>query len=216
MQVKNRPATATGGGDYRLAEIPATGRRTAMIADHADVLYRETGDLHGTVRDTRRRANLADLESRRTQIALGSLTEMLEELSDKGFAWRDIARVLDVSVPAVTKWRRGSGATGENRLRVAKLLALIEMLESRFVTEVASWLEMRVSEGVAVTPLDMLAAGRYDLVLDLAAEHSNGEGSEHTLTEYAPDWRDRFIDNAFETFLGHDGVVSIRPKGTAE
>ncbi len=49
----------------------------------------------------------------------------VEQLADHGFAWRDIARVVGVKAcPQFTKWRKGAGVTGENRLNIARLLPL--------------------------------------------------------------------------------------------
>lgn len=210
----SRDVLPTGGNRYKLADLPQTKGSTASLADRADVLYRESSDLHGSVRNTRRSANLRDLEFRRSRISQGTpLTEALSKLSDHGFAWRDVARVLGVSVPAVNKWRKGTGVTGENNLKVGKLLALVEMLSDRLVNDPASWLEIPVSEGVALTPMDLLEADRYELVLDLASTHTGDGIVEKVLNEYDPSWRTNLIDDAFESFLADDGAVSIRPRG---
>lgn len=42
------------------------------------------------------------------------MASMLSDLAELGFAWRDIARLVKVSVPAVQKWRKGGeGLRGE-------------------------------------------------------------------------------------------------------
>jgi hypothetical protein len=40
--------------------------------------------------------------------------EVLQQLADLGFAWRDIARLVKVSVPAIQKWRQGQGMSGRS------------------------------------------------------------------------------------------------------
>lgn len=64
-------------------------------------------------------------------------------------------------MPAITKWRKGAGVTGENRLKIARLLALIDMLSDRFIGEPASWLEMPIQAGVGITRMDLL--GEVDM-----------------------------------------------------
>ncbi|WP_081005168.1 hypothetical protein [Rhodococcus rhodochrous] len=212
-QVEDRRKVATGGDKFQIATFPATGSSTAALADQYDVLYRESSDINDSLRSGRQSANMRDLDHRLSRIAKAKpLVEALADLYDHGFAWRDIARILGVSVPAVAKWRRGGGGTGENRLRAAKLLALIEMLEQRWVSEPVSWLEMRVREGVALTHLDLLAAGRYDLVIDLASAHTGDNMAEKVLSEFDPEWRSNLVDDVFETYVAEDGIVSIRPK----
>ncbi|MCC2319732.1 hypothetical protein [Cellulomonas xiejunii] len=136
---------------------------------------------------------------------------MLDELSEHGFAWRDVARMMGVTVPALQKWRRGEGMAADNRAKLARIAGLIEMLESRFVSEPASWLEMQVEPGVALTPLDLIVAGRDDLVLELATE-SDTAAREAIYSEYNAHWRSEYVDAAFESFAAADGMMSIRPR----
>ncbi|MFE3748252.1 hypothetical protein ACFXO5_23775 [Bacillus subtilis] len=137
---------------------------------------------------------------------------MLEELSDLGFAWRDIAKIARVSVAAVTKWRRGERVTESNRRRLAEVLALVDMLTDRMIDEPVSWLEMRQRDNVALTAMDMFAAGRSDLVLELASDYTDGVALDAAFDAFEPNWRETRVDDAFETFVADDGVVSIRPK----
>ncbi|MFG1921065.1 hypothetical protein [Cryptosporangium sp. NPDC048952] len=135
---------------------------------------------------------------------------LLESLGDLGFAWRDIARMLRVSVPAVQKWRRAGGVTGENRRRIAALLALCDEIADRYhIQEIASWFEMPITSTAPVTPIDLYSAGKIDLVFD----HASGQvDSEQILTAYDPQWREDFRSD-FEVYLETDGEMSIRPRG---
>lgn len=222
MQTDYLPSAATGGNRYRLADIPQTSSQipkttpgTRKLVDEADVLYRETANLHGSVHNNRRDLLILDLEDRTSERAKDAPRAALEQLSEYGFAWRDIARILGVSVPAVNKWRKGEGITGPNRLKIARLLALLDMLRNQFVQEPASWLEMPIRDGVALTPITLLANNRYDLVLELASADMGAGTKEEILNEYAPDWRTKLVDDTFETFVDNEGVVGIRPKGHA-
>jgi hypothetical protein len=134
---------------------------------------------------------------------------LLQEIADLGFAWRDVARMIGVSVPAVQKWRRSGGVTGDNRRKLASLVALCDEITARYpIQEVASWFEMPISAAAPVTPIDLYAAGRSTLVLDHASNHRD---SEEILTAYDPEWRERFRSD-FEVYLDTDGEMSIRPK----
>ncbi|MDX3753628.1 helix-turn-helix domain-containing protein [Streptomyces sp. AK08-02] len=137
-----------------------------------------------------------------------SPTVLLEELSDLGFSWRHIARMLGVSVPAVQKWRRSGGVSGDNRMQLASLLALCDMVQQPVIHDVASWFEMPLTPGIPVTPIDLFTERRPDLVL----EHALGPNDvEEILTAYAPNWRERYQSD-FEVYRDMDGAMSIRQK----
>ena len=148
----------------------------------------------------------------RTQTALrakDSTSEMLGILADLGFAWRDIARLVGVSVPAVKKWRRGEGVTGENRHKVASLVAFCDLIIGHYaIHEIASWFEMPIVPEVSITALDLYQADRADLIFRLASGY---EDPERIVTDYHPHWRSA-LTSSFETFRSADGMLSIRPK----
>jgi len=166
------------------------------------VLSETIGGLHKRTHDVEWRTATADR-------AKTSPVRMLAELADLGFAWRDIARLVRVSVPAVQKWRRGEPASGESRQRLASLLAACDLIASHYeVDEIASWFEVPLSQSAPVTPISLFAADRADLVFDLASGHSD---PEVLLTEFDPDWRVRY-QSSFEVFEAADGHKSIRSK----
>lgn len=205
-----RDDTTSGTGDYRLGKLPES--TASALCDALDVGYRSASDLKDQLRKRRQAQHLLKLDEKTTERARSAPTQVLDQLADFGFAWRDIARVIGVSVPAITKWRKGAGVTGENRLKIARLLALIDMLSERFIDEPASWLEMPITEGVALTGMDVLERGRYELVLDLASPHTGDGTTEYVLNEIDPTWRDSLLDNTFESYVAEDGVVSLRLK----
>lgn len=191
--------------------IPST-RATAGTLDRVEVLHRQVSDLRAGTADIRRRGLVNELEDRQQSVAARGGTELLNALSEAGFAWRDIARLVQVSVPALQKWRKGDGMTGANRYKVAKIVALLEVLANHFINEPASWLEMPVKEGVSLSRLDLAADGRYDLVLELISDDGDPISATAILDEYRPDWRESLVDGSFEVFTASDGVASIRPR----
>lgn len=186
------------------------------VAIQLNELVEETGSLRSSTKFTaedsselHRRVQYQSWQQRTNERGKLAPAVLLDEIADLGFAWRDVARMIGVSVPAVQKWRRSGGVTGENRRRLATLLALCDEISGRYgIQEVASWFEMPISSQAPVTPIDLYAERHSTLVLDHAWNHCD---TEDILTAYDPDWRERFRSD-FEVYQDHDGEMSIRPK----
>lgn len=169
----------------------------------ARTLHEDFNDLHKQIHEVEWRTATAERGK-------ASVASMLTELADLGFAWRDLARLVGVSVPAVQKWRKGEKASGESRNRLASLLACCDLITSHYmVSEIASWFEMPLSLSAPVTPITLYAANRADLVFEFASEHVD---PEVLLSEFEPDWRERYRSD-FEVFEAGDGNRSLRMKG---
>jgi len=133
--------------------------------------------------------------------------DLLNQLDDMGFAWRDIARLIGVSVPAIQKWRKGERLSGDNRHKLASLVAAIDLLVDHYYLEdVASWFEMRMIESAPVTPMDLWASGERALFFDYGTRHVT---PEEALTKYDPDWRERYR-TPFVTFRDEEGNLGLR------
>jgi len=203
---------ATGGvSAFGQVYIERT-RTSAEMLDRAEVLHRRVSDLQSESAGFRRERLVAELEDRQNLVAAQNGIDLLTTLFDAGFAWRDIARLAQVSVPAIQKWRRGEGMTGTNRHKLAKIVALLDVLDQHFVSDPVSWLEMPLREQLSLSRLDLLANNRFDLVLELASDDDGNASIDALLDEYDTEWRDHFVDTSFETFIESDGIVSIRPK----
>jgi hypothetical protein len=187
-------------------------RSSAVVLDRAEVLHRQVRDLHNDSASIRRSVLLSDLENRQQTAAARSGIELLSELGSSGFSWRDVSRFSKVSIPAVQKWRRGEGMTGANRLRLARLVAFLDLLRDHFISEPVSWLEMPVKDQVQLSRLQMLINDRFDLVLELVSDDGDPVAVEPILDEYDSSWRETLVDPAFETFVATDGSVAIRPR----
>ncbi len=137
------------------------------------------------------------------------IQEMLEELADLGFAWRDVARLVGVSVPAVQKWRRGEGTSGENRQKVAGLLAACDLVSDHYeIRDLASWFEMPIRVGTPITSIDLWADGHPELVFEQASGHVS---PDDILDRWDPEWRERYRSD-YEVFEAGDGGLAIRVK----
>lgn len=203
---------ATGGVSV-FGQVPIDRTRTsAEMLDRAEVLPRRVNDLQSESAGFRRERLIAELEDRQNLVASQAGSDLLRTLSEAGFAWRDVARLAQVSVPAIQKWRRGEGMTGANRHKLAKIVALLDLLDQHFVSDPVSWLEMPLREQVSISRLDLLVDNRYDLVLELLSDDDGAASLDGLLDEYDPLWRNHFVDDRFESFMAPDGIVSIRPK----
>lgn len=215
MTTTNAFDTPTGASVrlYQGVEAPTRTIREAVegvgyLRNQTGLLVDDSLDLHRSVEQLNSEAldvHLRTLANRRVREELSAL---LEELSDLGFSWRDIARTSRVSVPALRKWRQGAPATGENRKRVATMAAFCGIARDEYlISEVASWLETPIHPDAPITPMDMIANDRWDLVLRLASTH--GQDPELVLDEFEPDWRKRF-ESSVEVFAGPDGLPGVR------
>lgn len=172
-----------------------------VMADHTQHQRRSELDHAAEILETELRIGAA----RRSR---EPLERLLEQLSGVGFSWRDIARVVGVSVPALRKWRLGGRATGENRRRLATLVSFCGIARTRcHVSDVVGWLETPLHSEAPVTGIDLLAEGRFDLALRLARDQ--GSDPEAVLDAFEPGWRQRYVSTV-EVFAGPDGMPGLR------
>ncbi len=175
-------------------------RILGKLRDRTSVLDTDVGSDHHA-------AQLQTLELVARERARDDVQTLLDDLSvQRGLGWSDIARLVGVSVQAIRKWRRGEPITGTNRLSVARLAALLDLLEGVPVQDPAGWLEIPLVSGYSLRLLDLYRSGRADLVFDVAHLRIS---SEEAMTELAPDWRQQFrLEH--EVFEAEDGQLSIR------
>lgn len=218
----NRPATSRTTIRTHVSESPSSGTRTSATLppsiDETQLSAINLNERAGFVRGAARQLTNETEELHRdiTYIEWGARTaargkeapvDLLNELADLGFAWRDIARMIGVSVAAIQKWRRGERITGGNRRHLASLLAACDQVaENYLVSELASWFEMPLVSETPVTPADLYATNRTDLVFDYASGHTDPAS---VLSNFDPDWRERYRSD-FEVFTAADGQRSLR------
>lgn len=182
---------------YTLDElVEGTGfLRSAAAAFGADVC-----DIHHLAIELRLDEKAGDLVKR-------SAVNLLSELADAGFSWRDIAAMAGVSVPAVRKWRLGESLTPEHHFDIARLVALVETIPAdHMVEDFAAWMEVPIVQSAPLTKIDLAIAHRYQDIADLASSQRSGE---QVLDDWRPDWRERYRSQ-FEVFEASDGELSIR------
>jgi hypothetical protein len=156
---------------------------------------------------------LAELERNARSLELESTSGLLEALSEVGFSWATIARLLDVTPTAVRKWRKGAGVSTSNHQRLAHVLAMARMLTrvQPRIDDVAFWLETPCRDDTTLLRLDLYRARAYNALLAIAAERR--EAAE-VLDEVLPDWRRLHgRDRRFETVRAEDGAPMIVMRG---
>ena len=179
---------------------------TDLVANRAGALRSDVGILSADVANAHSESLLLQLRARTQEAAKRSPSDLLSELSALGFAWTAVARLVGVSVPAVRKWRQGESVSGDNRARLAQLVAFVGVLaRDHLVADVASWLEIPISES-PFTGVDVYAAGDVGALMEYASEHLRGP---ELLDRVIADWR-QALDPRFEVFTSEDGQRGLR------
>lgn len=198
--------TAAGGvSDYApsaLSETRALSLRTDYLRTEVDLLGGEMQELHGVVR-------VNDLADRTLEKGKKSVARLLDELTGiRGMGWSDIAEIVGVSVSAIRKWRNGGVASPESRSKLARIAALLDVLEEKgLIEDPAAWMEMDfgLEPGYFIRPLDLYLEGHVTELIELAEQRQT---TSQVLDRVRPNWRQSRSD--FEVFLDVDGERSIR------
>jgi hypothetical protein len=181
--------------------------RAQELTERAGYLRNQSAILTDDLAATHLNSFRVQLDARTAQLAKRDPVDLIDEIAELGFAWRDIARMLGVSVPAVRRWRLGEKPSGENRRAIACLLAFTQIISDQ-VFEPASWMEVPISSEAPTTAIDLYAAGHVDIAFDLA---TGNRSSDSALDAVAPNWRERYRSE-WEVGTAEDGQPYIRPK----
>ncbi len=205
---KSTGTVAGGVADYTNAATTTATRSLSLRADYlrsnVDSLGGEVHELHGEAREL-------ELRERAFEKSKNSVATILDELAyERGMGWSDIAELAGVSVSAVRKWRKGGDASPESRTRLARISAVLDVLEEKgLVQDPATWMEMDLplGPGYFIRPLDLYLEGHVTTLIDLAEQRKS---MEQVLNETRPEWRSSRSD--FEVFEASDGERAIRQR----
>lgn len=187
-------------GEQTARDSTVLAQQYGLLRDHVEILNEDVSEAH-------REFQKYNLDERSRSKAKKSVASLLQELStNRGMAWRDIARLVDVSVSAIRKWRHDGAATSEKRLALARLAAFLDLVEGFMVEDPAGWLELPMADGHTVRHMDLYEAGRLDLLLDVVGLRLNEVSA---LDQFDQEWRARYRSD-FEVFEAGDGNLSIR------
>ncbi|MDP4013488.1 MAG: hypothetical protein U0990_06045 [Candidatus Nanopelagicales bacterium] len=210
----NAPASAgthaEGVRDY-VAELAPT--MTCALSLGYDCLRTDVDALGADVREDHNAMRERELNDRTFEKAKKSIDALLSELAyDRGLSWSSISELVHVSVSAVRKWRHGGAATKGNRRALARIAAMLDLLEEKgIVGDPASWMEMDLpfdEDGYYVRPLDLYQQGHAVALLDIAERRKS---VAQVLDEITPGWRQNRSN--FEVYDDTDGQRSIRIRG---
>ena len=136
--------------------------------------------------------------------------EMLLSLWESGLSWRDIARLLKVSIAAVQKWRAGEKMSPKNFARLRDFMAAYDTVAAHKPdVDIASWLDVPLISEVPVTLRTLWTEGDPETFFEYALGDLKPEAA---LDSFDPEWRQRYRNDGFETFTAVDGQLSIRTR----
>lgn len=181
----------------------ALNEQVGWLRSQADLVHSDAADLHHETQSY-------DLQARAASKARRGVPALLAELSDRGMAWADIARLVGVSVSAVRKWRADGPASPESRWQLAELAAFLDLLADYPIDDPAQWMEMNLPlpAGFRVTPMELYRDGAHTALLDFATERL---GAAELLDKVRPQWRS--LESDFEVYDAEDGAKALRVRG---
>ncbi len=136
--------------------------------------------------------------------------ELLSSLWDSGLSWRDIARLLKVSIASVQKWRSGDKMAAKNFARLRDFVAAYDTVAAHKPgVDIASWLDVPILSAAPITPRNLWTDGDPSTFFEYALGDLQPEAA---LDVFEPEWRQRYRNDGFDTFVGDDGHLSIRAK----
>ena len=203
-QITQSPTTASG---VRTPEIDQPTRLSPdVVANSAGALRTDVVRLSADVAESHNQLLDIQLESRTDEASKRAPLDLLGQLSELGFSWTSIARLVGVSVPGVRKWRNGESVSGDNRRNLARVVAFVSILsKEHLISDVPSWLDIPLG-GSSLTGIDVYATGRVADLTEFAAQHIGGS---ELLDRTIPEWRQE-LESPFEVFTADDGGPAIR------
>lgn len=202
-------AEAVAPSEVPISRTLTIEERVREIAARAGQVRNSISLVNNDAAELQHEAVHVQLDIRTAHLARQEPTMLLEQLSDMGFAWRDISRMVGVSVPALRRWRSGELPSGEHRRGIAQLLAFAETIrDEHMIFEPASWMEVPISGNAPITPIDLYATHHLDTVFDLASEHCT---PEEALDQAEPGWREKYRSD-WAVDATDDGQPYIRLK----
>jgi len=185
--------------------ISQFSKKAATLRDQAGFVNIDAARLH----DDTLQLLLSSETDEKVKLGLKALLAELTE--DHGLGWSDIARLVQVSVPAIRKWRTGGEITSARLHNLAGLAAFLKILADQEIADPAAWLATPISHDVdrSVTKASIYAAGHAVALLAYADHHINLE----QLLKLVDVPADRMVQST-ALVPGEDGSLSIVPLGS--
>jgi hypothetical protein len=201
---------ATGGQSPSAHRIHGDEGTGGSRLNEWSALRDRSVEVQGDVADGHQRARTQELNKRTLAIALRDPRDLLDELANvRGLSWAAIARLVGVTDTAVRKWRKGIPMTGENRRRLAGVIAFLDLVGEALnpLHDASSWLEIPLADETTLTPVDLYGHGNANLLLDWASGRLDPTAM---LDEFDPEWRARYSPSSrFTLEIDDDGMPVI-------
>ena len=206
--------TATAEPSNTILPFPVekvTGSGAMALSREYGDLREEVEALGADVAQEHHKALARDWRDRTSKLAQRAAPALLALLADeRGLSWTAISKLLGLTVQTLRNWRRGEAISGENRSKLAGLVAYLDVLWSRArIEDPSSWLEVPILAGVPLTPVDAYAHGILGELFEFAC---NRLSPDQVLDRIDPNWRKKYEQSGWEVFEAGDGQVSIRAK----
>jgi len=211
---KARNALVHGSTASTLLVPPAKVSETnidALVQTQAAYAARQrTHEQHSEAVENHQSNYLGEWQQRVKSHSERSHEDMLSSLWASGLSWRDIARLLKVSIAAVQKWRSGEKMAAKNFARLRDFMAAYDTVAAHKPgVDIASWMDVPILTDVPVTPRNLWTDGDPNTFFEYALGDLKPEAA---LDVFDSEWRQRYRDDGFESFVGEDRLLSIRTK----
>ena len=184
----------------------------ALIAtDEARVLREQAHGEHDASVDNHQSKYLDEWQQRVKEYSERSHQDILHSLWRSGLSWREIARLMKVSIAAIQKWRTGESPSSANFARLRDFAAVYDMVAAHKPNaDIANWLDVPILTDVPIRPIDLWTDhADHEVFFEYALGSLK---SEEALDAFDPDWRRRYREDGFATVVGEDGRLMITTK----
>lgn len=212
IEVRNAFAQGTTASSQLVAphRVSETTIDALVQTQDAYAVRQRATETHAEAVDTHQSKYLDEWQLRVKTHSERSHEEMLSSLWDSGLSWRDIARLLKVSIAAVQKWRAGDKMAPKNFARLRDFVAAYDTVAAHKPgVDIASWIDVPILTDVPVTPRNLWTDGDPNTFFEYALGDLKPEAA---LDMFEREWRQHYRDDGFDTFVGDDGQLSIRTK----
>src|SRR5262249_48461976 len=127
-----------GTAGAALAGYPEVETATAarVVSSRVEWIRRQATAVQDEADSLHRQVRTYDLEQRAAAKGRSGVPSLLAELAnERGISWADLARLLNVTVGAVRKWRTDGSASATARLGLARLAAFLDVLSEEAIED---------------------------------------------------------------------------------
>lgn len=210
LRVLSAKGTQSTGAKHLLPDSQGTTHTGAANVTYYPNTHRSANEGQVALKQP---TDEAELKSRTRDLIKKPTKELLRRLTvEFGMSWSGIAFAIGISVQSIRKWRQGASISNDNKMALAKVVAVLDILNEEQIEDPASWFELPILEGYSPRHLDLLPGKQYGPLLELAYSYREPQEVLHSIN---PNWEIEFrLEH--EVFIAEDGLPAIRrrkPRG---